>query len=300
MLIPTLLKKKDTIGLTCPAGYMAADKAQACIQQLQQWGYHVMVGKTLGSASTTYFSGTDEDRLDELQAMLDDTTIKAIIFGRGGYGVGRIIDKLNFTKFKKNPKWLIGFSDITLLHCHLHQKIGVVSLHAPMAAAFNSGPNMFTKALHKAISGKKNIYKTAPNILNKIGTVTAPIVGGNLSLIANAIGTPSGLKTTGTILFLEDIGEQLYSIDRMLHQLKRSGLLKNLAGLIFGGFTDTKDTERPFGKTVNELLAAIVAEYNYPVCFDFPISHNTENVAIKIGVTYNLAITKKHTTLKEL
>jgi muramoyltetrapeptide carboxypeptidase len=300
MITPNAIKKKQTIGITCPAGYMAAEKAAVCIATLQTWGFDVMVGKTLGSASTTYFSGTDEDRRDELQAMLDDPNIHAILFGRGGYGVGRIIDQLNFTTFKKHPKWLIGFSDITLLHCHIHQKFGIVTLHAPMAAAFANGPNVFITALQRAITGKKNNYTGISHPFNKLGQAQGLLVGGNLSLIANSIGTPSQLKTAGKILFLEDIGEQIYSIDRMLYQLKRSGLLKNLAGLIFGGFTDLKDTDRPFGQTINEVLAAIVSEYNYPVCFDFAVSHNTENYPLKIGGSYNLQIKKTGTILKEL
>ena len=148
--IPPYLKKGDTIGITCPAGYMAAEKAQACITTLQSWGFNVMVGKTLGSKSKNYFSGNDEERADELQAMLDDENINAILFGRGGYGMGRIIDGLDFAKFKKHPKWIIGFSDITVLHSHLFTNYKIASLHAPMAAAFNEGENEFIKALHNA------------------------------------------------------------------------------------------------------------------------------------------------------
>ena len=247
--IPPYLKKGDTIGITCPAGYMAAEKAQTCISTLQSWGFEVMVGKTLGSKSKNYFSGTDEERRNEMQAMLDDENINAILCGRGGYGVGRIIDQLDFTKFKKKPKWIIGFSDVTVLHSHLFTKIKVASLHAPMAAAFNDGENEFIKSLHKAITGKKAKYSCAAHPFNKPGTATGELVGGNLSLLAHLTGTASDINTKNKILFLEDIGEQIYNIDRMLYQLKRSGKLDKLAGLIIGGFTDMKDTERPFGKT---------------------------------------------------
>ncbi|MCY7292077.1 MAG: LD-carboxypeptidase, partial [Ferruginibacter sp.] len=240
--IPPSLKKGDTIGITCPAGYMAAEKVQACINTLQSWGFDVMVGKTLGSNSKNYFSGTDEERRDELQAMLDDEHINAILFGRGGYGMGRIIDGLDFTKFKKKPKWVIGYSDITVLHAHLYTKIKVASLHAPMAAAFNEGENEFIQSLHNAIKGKKAKYSCAANSFNKKGSATAELVGGNLSLLANITGTESDINTKNKILFLEDIGEQIYSIDRMLYQLKRSSKFENLAGLIIGGFTDIKDT----------------------------------------------------------
>jgi muramoyltetrapeptide carboxypeptidase len=298
--IPPYLKKGDTIGITCPAGYMAAEKAQTCINTLQSWGFDVMVGKTLGSQSQNYFSGTDEERCDELQAMLDDENIDAILFGRGGYGMGRIIDQLDFTKFKKKPKWVIGYSDITILHAHLCARLKIASMHAPMAAAFNEGENEFIKSLHKAIIGKKAKYSCATHAFNKPGVVTAELIGGNLSLLAHVIGTASDNNTKNKILFLEDIGEQVYSVDRMLYQLKRSGKLDNLAGLIIGGFTDMKDTERPFGKTVYEAIRDVIAEYRYPVAYQFPVSHSTENYALKIGVNYTLKVGKSITRLTEI
>ncbi len=298
--IPPYLKKGSTLGITCPAGYMAADKAEKCIATLQKWGFEVMVGKTLGSNSNNYFSDTDENRRDELQAMLDDKNIDAILFGRGGYGVGRIIDQLNFTKFKKNPKWIIGFSDITILHNHLYSKIKLASLHAPMAAAFNEGENEYILSLKKALTGKKALYKIAAHFLNTKGNCTGQLVGGNLTLLVNCIGTPSDIDTKSKILFIEDIGEQIYAIDRMMYQLKRSGKLQHLAGLVIGGFTDMKDTDRPFGKTVYEAIADMVAEYDYPICFNFPVSHSTENYALKIGIAYKLDVKKSTVTLKEL
>ena len=297
--IPPYLKKGDTIAITCPAGYMATAKAQACIETLQSWGFDVMVGKTLGSKSKNYFSGTDEQRRDEMQAMLDDENINAILCGRGGYGVSRIIDGLDFTNFKKKPKWIIGFSDITVLHAHLYTKIKVASLHAPMAAAFNDGENDFIKSLHKALIGKKIKYSCKAHPFNKKGNVTAELVGGNLSLLVHLTGTPSALNTTNKILFIEDIGEHIYNIDRMLYQMKRSGKLSNLAGLIVGGFTDMLDTERPFGKKVYKLIKEITAAYDYPVCFGFPVSHQKENYALKIGCTYNLKVGKPKVVLLE-
>jgi muramoyltetrapeptide carboxypeptidase len=260
-----------------------------------------MVGKTLGSNSQNYFSATDEERRDELQAMLDDKNINAILCGRGGYGVGRIIDQLDFTAFKKNPKWIIGFSDITVLHSHIYSNLKIATLHAPMAAAFNDNGyrNEFVQSLKKAIAGKKAIYKTAVHAFNKTGTATGELVGGNLSLLAHLTGTASDINTKNKILFIEDIGEYIYSIDRMLYQIKRSGKLDKLAGLIIGGFTDMKDTERPFGKTVQEAIAAIIDEYEYPVCFDFPVSHGAANYALKVGVVYELKVTQKIVQLKE-
>lgn len=299
---PPYLKKGDTIGITCPAGYMEKAKAQTCINILQQWGFEVMVGKTLGSNSKNYFSASDEERRNELQAMLDNDSIKAILCGRGGYGTGRIIDQLNFTSFKKNPKWIIGFSDITVLHCHLNRKLDIASIHASMAAAFNDGQykNEFVQSLYKMIIGKKNSYKCKSHEFNKPGVVSGELIGGNLALIVHVIGTASEVDTKNKILFLEDIGEQLYNIDRMMHQLKRSGKLKNLAGLILGEFTDMKDTDRPFGKNVHEILKDIVQEYNYPICFDFPVGHQKENYALKVGGNYQLNVNKNKVELSEL
>ena len=200
--IPPYLKKGDTIGITCPAGYMAAEKADTCISTLQSWGFEVMVGKTLGSRSKNYFSGTDEQRRDEMQAMLDDENIKAVLCGRGGYGVGRIIDQLDFTAFKKKPKWIIGFSDVTVLHSHLFKKVRVASLHAPMAAAFNDGENEYIRSFQNAIKGKKAKYSCKPHPFNKNGIATGLLVGGNLSLLAHLTGTPSDINTKDKILFI--------------------------------------------------------------------------------------------------
>ena len=299
---PPYLKKGDTIGITCPAGYMLKEKAQTCIETLQQWGYDVMVGNTLGSSSKTYFSGTDDERLNELQAMLDDKSINAILCGRGGYGVSRIIDLLDFKKFKKNPKWIIGFSDITVLHAHIFTTCKIASIHAPMAAAFNDGAaeNEYILSLKKMLTGKKNKYKIEDHVFNKQGVATGELIGGNLSLLVHLIGTDSEINTKNKILFLEDIGEQIYAVDRMLYQLKRSGKLNELAGLVIGGFTEMKDSDRPFGKTMDEIIKELVAEYDYPICFNFPVSHGKENYALKIGANYQLSVSKKMVQLVEV
>lgn len=302
MKIPPALKKNDTIGLLCPSGYMPLEKAQTCINTLQQWGYKVKVGKTLGKPQQNYFSGTDEERLTDLQQMLDDNNIKAILCARGGYGLSRIIDKLDFKKFNKKPKWIIGFSDITVLHAHLNNVIKTATLHSPMAAAFNDDgfKNEYVISLQKALQGKLSNYKTAAHVFNKKGIAKAELVGGNLCLIAHLAGTKSCYNTKAKILFLEDIGEYLYNIDRMFLQLKRAGLLNNLKGLIIGKFSDTKDTEATFGKTAYEIINEHVKEYNYPVCYNFPVSHETENYALKVGVQYELKVTKNKVTLKQL
>ena len=301
-IYPPYLQKGNTIGITCPAGFMEASKAEACIQTLQLWGYQVMVGKTLGSRSKNYFSASDEDRRNEVQAMLDDPGIHAILFGRGGYGMGRIIDQLDFKKFRKNPKWIIGFSDITVMHNHILSRYGIASIHGPMAAAFNNGsvtPESIS-SLKKIITGKKNSYSAPAHLLNKTGKATGMLVGGNLALLANITGTPSDMKTNGCILFIEDIGEYLYNADRMLYQLKRSGKFAAITGLIIGGFTDMKDTTRPFGKNIEQLIADIIAGYDIPVCYGFPISHGNENVAVKTGGRYELTVSNRITRLKEI
>lgn len=300
--IPPYLKKGDTIGIVCPAGYMPLEKAQTCIDTLQDWGYQVKVGATVGGSSNNYFSSTDAERLADLQQQLDDKHIKAILCARGGYGTGRIIEQIDFTQFKKHPKWIIGFSDITVLHMHLWSNYALSSLHAPMAAAFNGGEasNEWVGSLRKALAGEKALYQCVRHPFNKIGKTRGRLIGGNLCLLAHVIGTSSDYKTKDKILFVEDVGEYLYSADRLLCQLKRSGKLSQLAGLVIGGFTDNKDTDRPFGKSAYELIHDMVKEYNYPICFDFPVSHNKENYALKIGVKYSLQVGKDGVVLKEL
>lgn len=299
--LPPYLQKGDTIGLVCPAGYMPFEKVKTCVQILQEWGYNVKVGNTVGGGSMTYFSGTDEERLRDFQQMLDDLEVNAILCARGGYGTGRIIDRIDFKKFTKQPKWIVGYSDITVLHSHLFSNYYIASLHAPMAGAFNEEgfKNEYVLSLKNALEGKKIKYQVPVNEQNRKGEAVGELVGGNLALLAHLVGTDSDIKTKGKILFLEDVGEQLYNLDRMLIQLKRSGKLAKLAGLIFGGFTETKDTDRLFGKTIYEILGELVADYDYPVCYDFPVSHTDRNYALKIGVGYKLKVTKTKVTLEE-
>jgi len=301
IIIPPYLQAGDTIGIVCPAGFLAKERAVECIRVLQEWGYAVKEGKTLNSSSSTYFSGTDEERLADLQEMLDDDTVKAILCGRGGYGTTRIIDRLSFKKFKQHPKWIIGFSDITVLHSHVYSNYKTASLHAPMAGAFNEGEytNEFVQSLRHALEGKKLKYECPVHALNRRGEAVGELLGGNLSLLAHLTGTDSDIKTKGRILFLEEIGEYLYATDRMMYQLKRSGKLDRLAGLIIGGFTDVKDTPRPFGQTVYEIVQEAVKEYDYPVCFGFPVSHEKENVALKVGMGYKLKVGKNKVVLEE-
>ena len=298
---PPYLQKGDTIGITCPGGAMPVEKVSECIRVLnEEWGFKTKVGKTVGN-EFHYFSGTDKERLDDLQQMLDDDEVKAVLCARGGYGMGRIIDQINFKKFEKQPKWIIGYSDITVLHSHLYSNYYISSLHAPMAGAFNNDgfKNEFVLSLKNALEGKKIKYQCMPHEFNKKGQAIGELIGGNLALLSHLVGTDSDIKTRGRILFIEDVGEYLYTIDRMMYQLKRSGKLAKIAGLIVGGFTDIKDTERPFGQTAYEIIRDIVKEYDYPVCYGFPISHEKENCALKIGVGYKLKITKSKVILEE-
>jgi len=298
---PPYLQKGDVIGIVCPSGFMPVEKASECIRVLnEEWGFRTKVGKTLGN-EFNYFSGTDEERLNDFQQMLDDEEVKAILCARGGYGLSRIIDQIDFKKFKKNPKWIIGYSDITILHSHLYTNYYVSSIHAPMAAAFNDAgdTNRFVQSLRHSLEGKKIKYPCKPHEFNKKGEAIGELVGGNLTLLAHLVGTDSDIKTRGRILFLEDVGEYFYNIDRMMYQLKRSGKLSKLAGLIVGGFTDNKDTERAFGQTAYEIIRDVVKEYNYPVCYAFPVSHGKENYALKIGVGYKLQVRKSKVLLEE-
>lgn len=299
--IPPYLKKGDTIGLVAPAGYMPAENFQQCVQTLQEWGFRVLLGKTPGH-QFHYFAGTDEERKDDLQYMLDNKNVKAILCVRGGYGVGKIIDALDFKTFRKNPKWVIGFSDITVLHNHIFSNLNIATLHAPMAAAFNEGEwkNEYVQSLRKALAGKKGNYKAAQHEFNQPGNSEGILVGGNLALLTHLIGTKSDIDTKNKILFIEDIGEYIYSIDRMMIQMKRSGKLDKLKGLILGTFSDMKDTTVPYGLSVEEVIQNIVKEYHYPICFNFPVGHNKENYALKVGVRYKLTVGKTSSILKEI
>lgn len=291
-IIPPYLQKGDTIGIVAPAGFMPIEKMQTCIDTLDSWGFNVQLGETTHSNSQNYFSGTDDERLSDLQRMMDDSNIKAILCARGGYGTSRIIDRINFKKFKKHPKWIIGFSDITVLHSHIFSNYKIASLHAPMAAAFNDGEftNPYIESLKNALEGKPSHYECASHAFNNAGEAKGQLVGGNLSLLCHLIGTDSDIKTKNKILFLEDVGEYFYNVDRMMLQLKRSGKLDKLVGLIIGGFTESKDTERTFGKSVYDIIYEQVNEYKYPICFGFPVSHDKENYALKVGERYTLHV----------
>lgn len=306
--IPPYLKKGDVIGITCPAGYISFEDIMPAAIKLQEWGFAVKMGSTIGKKDFT-FGGTDEERLADFQQMLDDKEVKAIMCARGGYGVVRIIDAIDFKKISTEPKWIIGFSDVTVFHSHLNRNYNVASIHSKMC---NSFPSDWSKAepvqietiesIKKCLLGEAMQYTAPGNEKNKPGSGSGILTGGNLKMLETLAGTKSDISTNGKILFVEDTGEYLYSIDRMFWNLKRSGKLEKLKGLIIGGFkikaADTQEEE--FGKSLYEIVLEKVKEYNYPVCFDFPVGHQKNNYALKCGVKHELTVTISGSCLKEI
>jgi len=307
ILVPPYLKKGDTIGITCPAGYITMEEIQPAIIKLQEWGFKPSIGSTVGKKDFTY-GGTDEERLIDFQQQLDDKNIKAILCARGGYGAVRIIDKLDFSKFAGHPKWIIGFSDITVVHSHLNRNYGIASIHSKMCNSFPTDWNLAEpvqkltiESIRQCLTGEQMSYQYMPNINNKPGNATGSLVGGNLKTLESLAGSKSDIVTKQKILFVEDTGEYLYSIDRMFWNLKRTGKLTHLAGLVVGGFKIKKDDEgEEFGRTLEQIVLEKVAEYDYPVCFDFPVGHQKNNFALKCGVKHQLAVQTNECTLKEI
>ena len=299
MIQPSHLKQGDTIGIVCPSGYIPLEKVQICIQTLEKWGYKVKLGTTVGAKKDS-FSGTDQQRAEDLQTMFDDASVKAILCARGGYGASRIINTIHFQAFNKQPKWVIGFSDITVLHAAILQQ-NCMSIHGPMAAAFAKGEagEPYIQSLKKALEGEKTSYTIPAHSMNTLGNAKAELVGGNLCILAHLIGSKNALDTNGKILFLEDVGEYHYNIDRLMIQCKNAGLFDNLAGLVIGGFTDLKDPSSDFGASAYEIIKEHILGYTFPICFDFPISHGLPNFAIKQGQVYSLAVSAQEVSLTE-
>jgi len=306
-VIPPYLKKGDRIGITSPAGYISLEQIQPSIQLMESWGYRIKIGETIGKRDFT-FGGTDDERANDFQNMLDDKNIKAIMCARGGYGAIRIIDKLKWDHFKARPKWVIGFSDITIFHSHINRNLGIASIHSKMC---NSFPDDWTRAepvqaetilsIRKALSGDEMKYTFIPNSRNKRGLTTGVLIGGNIKTLESLAGSGSDINTTGKILFVEDTGEYMYSIDRMFWNLKRSGKLSQLAGLIIGGFKVKVDENGDeFGKILEEVVLEKVKHYHYPVCFDFPVGHQVNNFALKCGIKHKLIVQQQQCTLTEL
>ena len=286
MKTPPYLKKGDTVAITCPAKKLPRDINDA-VKLLESWGLKVLLGETV-YAQYNQYAGDDQLRCKDFQRFLDDDHVKAIFAARGGYGTIRIIDDINFSGFAENPKWIIGFSDITVLHSHLYAQYQVQTIHGQMPLTIPDGTKRSIETLRKALFNEPFDYQYESMAHNKMGEARGILIGGNLTLLVAMMGSVSDMDYNDKILFLEDVGEYLYSIDRMMWILKRSGKLSRLKGLIVGGFTDLKDNDIPFGKTALEIIREHVSGYVYPVCFDFPAGHIDDNHALVLGKTVNL------------
>ncbi len=304
--IPPYLKTGDTVGITCPAGYMTPEEIQPSVQTIKSWGFNLRIGRTVG-ARDFIFGGTDAERLADLQQMLDDPSIQAIMCARGGYGCVRIIDQLNWKKFMERPKWIIGFSDITVIHAQLNHQFHIASIHSKMCNSFPEISEQVEKgqwesilSIEAALTDKRIEYPIIYDGSNRSGFGQGILAGGNLKTIETLAGSASDLRTDGMILFLEDTGEYLYSIDRMFYNLKRTGKLENLKGLLIGAFrVKPDDPGDEFGRSVYNIVLDQVAEYKYPVCFNFPVGHVKTNYALKCGVRHELNIDSERVNFRE-
>jgi muramoyltetrapeptide carboxypeptidase len=308
MHIPPYLKAGDTIAITSPAGYITNEEIQPAVLQMQSWGLKVKIGQTIGRRDGT-FGGTDTERLADMQQLLNDRSVKAIMCARGGYGMVRIIDQLNFTELRRHPKWLIGFSDVTVLHAHLNRVVKIASIHSKMC---NSFPDVWEQAepmqketilsIRDCLFGKPVSFSIPPNPNNRKGKASGELIGGNCKTIESLAGSVSDIRTDHKILFLEDTGEYLYSIDRMFWNLKRSGKLDNLAGLIIGGFKikPSEDPAEEFNRDLYQIITEKTGDCHYPVCFDFPVGHQRNNYALKCGIKVQMVVKDDGATLAEI
>ena len=307
LVIPPYLRTGDTIGITCPAGDITLKEMQPAIDLIKSWGFQIRVGDTVGKKDFI-FGGSDDERAADLQRMMDDPSLKAILCGRGGYGSVRIIDRLDFGGLSRHPKWIIGFSDITVIHCHLHRHLNMASIHSKMCNSFpddwiRAEPVMIEtiQSIRDALYGKMIQYPIIANVKNRPGAAEGPLIGGNLKTIETLAGTASDLPTEGAILFVEDTGEYLYSIDRMFWNLERTGKLAGLKGLVVGGFKIRPDDPgEEFGRTLQDIVLERAAKYSYPVCFDFPVGHQKDNYALKYGIVHRLEIAPDKLSLEEI
>ncbi len=293
---PDFLKKNDKVALIATAKNFEKKELEASVKMLQSWGLEVIAGAHLYE-KYNQLAGTDQQRLEDLQWALDTKEIKAVFCARGGYGTGRIIDGVSWKKFSKSPKWVIGFSDVTVLHAQLHNN-STKSIHGIMPLLFGmKGYETSVKKLKELLFGKAMGYKITAHPLNRPGETKAVLAGGNLSILCSIMGTSSETSFKNKILFLEDVGENLYRVDRMIVQLKRAGIFKSLAGLVVGHFTDMEDNPVKFGKTAYEIIAEAVGEYKYPVCYGFPAGHEPDNLPLIFGSEITLSVQKKFSTL---
>ena len=295
-MFPKFLQAGSNIGITASARKISHTELQAATQWLQQQGYNVTIGNNIGLADNQ-FAGTDAQRLTDLQTMLNNPTLDAIWIAKGGYGTARFIDSLDYTQFVKHPKWIIGFSDITVLLNDIYSKTNIATIHAIMTTQIATNTPNSLQSLANLLAGNLPNYTAPYHPLNKTGNAKGVLIGGNLSVLCNSIGTKTDIDTTNKLLLLEDLDEYLYHIDRLMLHLDRAGKLANLAGLIVGSLTDMKDNEIPFGKAAEEIVHHYAAKYNYPIAFGIPIGHITDNRAIIIGAETQLGVDEKQTKL---
>ena len=296
---PNFLKKGDIIEILAPAKFILEKDISFAKSFLEELGYQVYIDKS-NFISDGVFAGTKIDRTERLQTSLDNKNIKAILFARGGYGALQIIDDLNFTKFVRNPKWLIGFSDITTIICHIQQNFKIQSIHAPMAYNFNFTDKRYLKMLARMLEGKRESVKIKSSNYDTTGIVEGEVIGGNLSILYSLVGSRSLTNLQNQILFIEEVDEYLYHFERMLISLDRCGFLSNISGIIVGQMTSMHDNEIGFGKELNQIIFDITEKYNYPKCFDFPLGHIKENTPIVVGSKVRLSVAKDYTTLSYL
>lgn len=290
MIIPPFLKTGDRIRIVAPAGKISPEKIIPGIELLRQQGFEALIGEHVFGEHFQY-SGSDRQRAVDLQQAFDDDDTKAIICARGGYGSVRLLEYLNFSELKNSPKWLVGFSDITVLHSVFH-KFEIASIHGAMPGFYIQNGQVAESfhRLMKTITGEPTAYDFNASQLNRDGKASGRLIGGNLSLLYSLNGTPYDLQTDGKILFIEDLSEYLYHLDRMMMNLRLSGKLANLGGLVIGSFTEMKDNENPFGKSVEEIILDAVRDYDYPVCFNFPAGHIDGNMPLIFGAEYQLSV----------
>jgi muramoyltetrapeptide carboxypeptidase len=295
LIAPKPIKKGDKIGVVSLASVLDEARVLRGKKILEEtYGFEVILGD---HALDQYhnFAGNDTARLADFQEMLDREEIKAIMAGRGGYGTSRIIEEVNWDSFKLNPKWIVGFSDITVAHLKL-QSLGYQSIHGPMMVTMDNEAAS-TESLINALSGSQLVYQERGHIDNRIGDAEGQIIGGNLCLLAHNIGSTADISFDRKILFLEDVGEYLYNIDRLMIQLKRAGKLDYLAGAVIGQFSESKENSTAFGKNAYEIIQDHLSPYNFPVCYDFPIGHETENRSIRCGERMKLKVRKSFVRL---
>lgn len=295
MKIPPYLKKGDTVAIVCTARKFFPEDAKPAIELLESWGLKVKLGKTIGLDSCQ-LGGTDTERAADLQEQLDNDNIKAIWCARGGYGTVRIIDMIDFTKFKKNPKWVMGFSDVTVLHSHINT-LNVATLHSIMPFTVPKAPEEVKETFKNALFGIKNSYTIPSKSYDKKGLAKGELVGGNLSILYSLLGSKSSIDTKNKILFIEDLDEYLYHIDRMMYNLKRNDYFKNVKGIIVGSMHDMHDNEIPFGQNEVQIITEIAKDLKIPIAFEFCAGHQKDNRALVLGGQVTFEVNEKEIKL---